>query len=197
MTRPRPRILVTAGSIRSGSYSAALGALAVQILANRDVEVTRVSLADHPLPIYDADLEADAGIPEQARRLHGLFSAHDGVFISTPEYNASLPPLLKNSIDWMSRVRRGERGPSPWRDRVYALGSTSPGRYGGLKAILHLRQVLEIGLGAMVIPNQMVVPQAASAFAADGSLKDEKTSAHLDAVLDRLVTEAGRYATAV
>jgi NAD(P)H-dependent FMN reductase len=194
MLRPAPRILVLGGSLRTGSHSAALAALAVHVLATRDVEVTRLSLADYPLPLYDADLESQSGVSEAARRLHGQMTAHTGIFVATPEYNASVPPLLKNAIDWVSRIRTpaGE-GRSPFRGRVWALGSTSPQPYGGLRAIMHLRQVLEIGLGATVLPEQVVVTFAASAFAGDGSLRDERTAAHLGKVLGRLVEEAGRY----
>src|SRR5690349_4598944 len=114
MARPAPRVLVLGGSLRTGSHSAALAALAVQVLARRDVDVTRLSLADYPLPLYDADLEAEAGVPEAGRRLHAQLSGHAGVFVATPEYNASVPPLLKNAIDWVSRVRSGAEGRSPF-----------------------------------------------------------------------------------
>jgi chromate reductase len=194
MPRTAPRILVLSGSLRTGSYSAALAALAVQTLALRDAEVTRVSFADHPLPLYDADLEASAGVPQPARRLHDLMTAHQGIFIATPEYNASLPPLLKNAIDWVSRVRGGDRAPTPWKERVYALGSSSPGPYGGIRANMHLRQVLELGLGATVLSDQILVTFARTAFAEDGSLKEERSARQLDKVLTRLVEEAGRWA---
>jgi chromate reductase, NAD(P)H dehydrogenase (quinone) len=183
------------GSLRTGSYSASLAALTVHTLALRDVTVSRVSLADHPLPIYDADLEASSGIPEPARRLAALFGDHQGIFLSTPEYNASVPPILKNAIDWLSRVRRsGSRIPDPFKQRVFAIGSTSPGRFGGLRAQMHLRQILEVGLTATVIPEQITVTGAASAFAADGSFVDSRLKSQLDVVLDRFLAEAARHA---
>jgi NAD(P)H-dependent FMN reductase len=195
MARRSPRILVLGGSLRTGSYSASLAALAVHVLATRDVAVTRLSLADHPLPLYDADLEAASGVPEPARRLHAQMTAHAGIFVATPEYNASLPPLLKNAIDWVSRVRpAGGDSRSPFRDRVWALGSTSTGPFGGIRAIMHLRQVLELGLGATVLPEQILVTFAGSAFGADGGLTDERSAAQLDKVLARLVDEAARHA---
>lgn len=195
MPRSNPRILVLGGSLRTGSYSAALAALAVQILARRDVDVTRISLADYPLPIYDADLEASSGIPEPARRLHGQFTAHAGLFVVTPEYNASVPPLLTNAIAWTSRIRAtGGDHSSPFRNRIWALGSTSPRATGGLSAIVHLRQVLEIGLGATMLPDQIIVGLAHEAFGADGGLGAERSAAHLEKVLTRLVEEAARYA---
>jgi NAD(P)H-dependent FMN reductase len=195
MMRSSPRILVLGGSLRTGSYSAALATLVVHGLATRDIDVTRLSLADYPLPLYDADLEATSGVPEPARRLHGQLTSHAGIFVATPEYNASVPPLLKNAIDWVSRVRPAAGdGRSPFRGRVWGLGSSSPGGFGGIRAIMHLRQILELGLGATVIPEQILVPSAGSAFAADGGLVDDRTSAQLDRVLTRLLDEASRYA---
>src|SRR5690606_39682348 len=100
-----PKILVFAGSIRSGAYSGKTADLAQKELAIQGAEVTRISLADYPLPFMDQDLEAEKGVPENAIKLARLFIAHDGILIATPEYNGSLPPLLKNAIDWISRVR--------------------------------------------------------------------------------------------
>lgn len=194
MPRPRPRILVFAGSTRSGSHNARLAALMVKAIALKDAEVTHLSLADHPLPIYDGDLEAASGVPEGARRLHDLMTAHAGLFVASPEYNSSVPPLLKNAIDWVSRVRPEKGAPVPWRGRVWALGSASPGAFAGIRSLMHLRQILELGLGATVIPEQISVPGAASAFAADGGLADERLAARADQVAARLVEEAARHA---
>ena len=109
-----PKILVFAGSIRTGALSGKLAALAAKELALADADVTRISLADYPLPIYNGDLEKEKGIPENAVKLARLIAAQQGVFIATPEYNNSLPPLLKNTIDWVSRNKcRAERHPLP------------------------------------------------------------------------------------
>ena len=99
------RILVFAGSIRTNALSAKLAALAAKELALAEAQVTHISLADYPLPLYDGDLEQDRGVPENATKLARLIAASQGVFIATPEYNNSLPPLLKNAIDWISRHR--------------------------------------------------------------------------------------------
>jgi len=194
MPRSRPRILVFAGSIRSGSYSAQLAAAVAKTLALRDCGVSLISLADYALPIYDGDLEAESGVPEAAKALHQQFLAHQGLFIATPEYNSSLPPLLKNAIDWVSRVKGGPRDPSPWKGRVFSVGASSPGAFGGMRALMHLRQVLEVGLGCLVLPEQVVLPSAAQGFAADGSVAGERTQAQVEALAGRLVEEAGRYA---
>src|SRR5437868_15044366 len=100
-----PKILVMPGSLRSESHNVRLAALAAKELVLADAEVTRISLADYPLPIYDADLAAKSGPPFNAIKLKQLVSAHRGVFIASPEYNASITPLLKNAIDWIPAVR--------------------------------------------------------------------------------------------
>src|SRR6516162_5877098 len=96
-----PKILIIPGSLRSGSHNVKLAAAAAYEFAQAGVEVTRISLADFPLPIYDGDLQARSGVPKNAVNLKRMIGAHQGVLIVTPEYNASLPPLLKNAIDWV------------------------------------------------------------------------------------------------
>src|ERR1700760_833039 len=100
----RPKILVFSGSIRSGSHNARLAALATKLLALAEAEPTLISLQDFPLPLYDGDLEAKSGPPEPAVQLKRMMMQHGGVLIATGEYNASITPLLKNAIDWVSRV---------------------------------------------------------------------------------------------
>src|SRR5438477_5139544 len=102
---PTPKILVMPGSLRRGSHNSRLAALASKELALADADVTRISLADYPLPLYDADLTAKSGPPANAVKLKQLLCAHSGIFIASPEYNASITPLLKNTIDWISVVR--------------------------------------------------------------------------------------------
>ena len=194
MPRSRPRILCFAGSIRSESYNARLAALAAKVLAMRDADVTLISLADYPLPIYDADLEKESGVPEPARQLRALMVAHNGILIVSPEYNHSVTPLLKNTIDWISRTKASpDRVGSPWKDRVFALGAASPGYYGGIRSLMHLRQILTGSLGCTVLPEQVSVPSAASAFAPDGSLSNEKSMAQLETMASRLIDEAARH----
>jgi NAD(P)H-dependent FMN reductase len=183
---PGPRILVLGGSIRTGSWSAKLAALAAKELALRDVDVSLISLADFPLPIYDADHEAEKGVPEPAKKLRAMMNAHRGVYIATPEYNASVPPLLKNTIDWVSRSGAG--GEDPFRRCVFALGATSNGRFGGYRALMALRQVLELGLQALVIPNQVALSHVSQAFDESGNLKDETVAKLLHTSLTRLIS---------
>jgi NAD(P)H-dependent FMN reductase len=185
---PGPRILVFAGSIRTGAYSAKLAALAAKELALIDAEANLVSLADYQMPLYDADLEAREGVPAAAKNLRAMMLAHRGVYIATPEYNASLPPLLKNAIDWMSRVK--DPAGNPFKGRVFALGGTSPGLRGGYRALIALRQTLELGLQALVLPNMVSVAHADQAFDEAGNLKEENLTHQLRHSLERLVTVA-------
>lgn len=188
---PVPRILVFAGSIRSGSHNTVLAALAAKELALAGVEVTRISLADYPMPLYDADLEAKSGPPEHAARLKQMMMAHHGVFIASPEYNASVTPLLKNAIDWVSRVQEGrEVALAAYKNRAFALGGASNGQFGAVRSLMALRQILELGCGALVIPEQIAVTRAADAFDDMGQLKDERSRSQLNAVVRRLIEGA-------
>lgn len=188
---PIPKILVLSGSLRTGSYNTRLAALAAKELALAEADVTRISLGDYPLPIYDADLEANAGMPDEAVKLKQMFGAHQGVFIATPEYNASVTPLLKNAIDWVSRVReRNEPALAAYKNRAFALGAASPGRFGGMRSLMAMRQVLELGCGALVIPEQLSVASAADAFDDMDELKDKHLANQLKSVARRLIEVA-------
>jgi chromate reductase len=192
---PIPKVLVLAGSIRTGSFNARLAAIAAKEIARAEAEVTRISLLDFPLPLYDGDLEARSGPPENAVKLKRMFCAHQGVFIASPEYNASLTPLLKNTIDWISRVRENKEPPlSAYRNRVFALGAASNGTLGGMRSIMALRQSLELGCGALVIPEQIAVREASHAFDENDDLKDERSAALLRTLARRLVELARQIA---
>jgi chromate reductase, NAD(P)H dehydrogenase (quinone) len=189
---PAPRILVIPGSLRSGSHNARLAALAAKELALLDAEVTRISLEDYKLPLFDADLAAGSGPPAAAVKLKQALMAHRGVFITSPEYSASVAPLLKNAIDWVSRVReRNEPTYAAFKGRVFALGSATSGGGGGIRSLMALRQILELGCGALVIPEQVSVPRAELAFDDMDNLKDEAVAAAFKASMRRLVELAG------
>jgi NAD(P)H-dependent FMN reductase len=185
-----PRILVIPGSLRTGSFNVKLAALATKELALADADVTRISLADYPLPIYDADL-AKSDLPQSAIRLKQLVGNHGGIFIASPEYNASITPLLKNAIDWISVVReRDEPQLYTFQNRAFALGAASPGRSGGMQSLITLRQVLAIGCRAFVVPEQVTIPNAGEAFDASDELKDSRAATQLKLVVRKLVDYA-------
>jgi chromate reductase, NAD(P)H dehydrogenase (quinone) len=192
-----PKVLVFAGSVRVNSFNARLAALAAKELTRLDAEVTLISLADYSMPLYDANAEAASGPPENAVKLKRLFEEQHGVFIASPEYNASITPLLKNTLDWVSRVREGREPPlAAYKNRVFALGAASNGTYGGMRSLMALRQVLELGCGALVIPEQIAVREAADAFDEIDNLKDERTARMLGAVAQRLADAAQRFVSA-
>ncbi len=179
-----PKILVFSGSTRAGSYNGKLAALASKRLAILDADVTHISLKDYPLPIYDGDLEADKGVPENAAKLKRLFEAQDGLFLACPEYNAGITPLMKNTLDWISRVK----GPGEaYKGKVFALGAASPGKFGGMRGLIGTRTILEVGIGATVIPQMVSVSSAASAFDDKGGLTDERTNGQLDKLVEALL----------
>jgi chromate reductase, NAD(P)H dehydrogenase (quinone) len=186
-----PKILVIPGSLRAKSYNVRLAALASKELTLADAAVTRISLLDYPLPIYDADTAETAGPPSNAVKLKQLMSAHQGVFIASPEYNASITPLIKNTIDWISAVReRGEAPLAAYQNRVFALGGASPGRSGATHSLLALRQVLAVGCRALVIAEQVTVPNAEQAFDEMDELKDARAAGQLKLVVRKLVDTA-------
>jgi NAD(P)H-dependent FMN reductase len=191
---PTPKILVFAGSIRTGSMNAQLAALAAKEFALAGADTTHISLLDYPMPIYDGDLENRSGPPEAAIMLKKMMQRHQGVFIASPEYNASVTPLLKNTLDWVSRVREGREPPlAVYKDRAFALGGASNGQYGAMRSLLALRQVLEIGCGALVIPDQIAVSRAADAFDEMDNFKDEGNSKRLKGVVQSLIQFASHY----
>ena len=189
---PFVKILVMAGSLRTGSSNARLAALAAKEFALAEAEVTKISLSDYPLPLFDADLAAESGLPPQAVQLKRMLTAHRGIFIASPEYSASVTPLLKNAIDWVSRVREhGEPTYAAFKDRVFAIGSAAAGSGGGLRSLMALRQILELGCGALVLPEQISVPRADQAFDDMDRLKDENLAGALKTLARRLIALAG------
>jgi NAD(P)H-dependent FMN reductase len=182
-----PKILCFSGSTRSGSINVRLLGSAVRELAELDCEVTRISLADYPLPIYDGDLEEKEGIPENAIKLAKLMSEHDGYFVTCPEYNGSLTPLMKNTIDWMTRVSSDQA--TPFKNKVAAIASCSPGGMGGIAMLYHLREIL-VRLGSLVVSEQVAVGNGFEAFDDEDKLTDERSSMFLSASVKSLATKA-------
>jgi chromate reductase, NAD(P)H dehydrogenase (quinone) len=191
------RLLCFAGSTREASYNKKLARLAQHIASANGVEAVFVDLIDYPMPLYNGDLEAKDGPPIKAREFKALLGEYQGVFIASPEYNSSVTPLLKNTLDWVTRVRaKGESGLEIYRSRVFAISGASPGYYGAMRSLLHLRQILAVGVGATVIPQQLALPRAGDAFEADGSLKDEAQQKQLAGVVEKLVVAARKFAAA-
>ncbi|MBP0437491.1 NADPH-dependent FMN reductase [Tianweitania sediminis] len=187
-----PRILVFAGSLRVGAFSGQVADVAQKELALQGAEVTRISLGDYPLPLMDQNLEREKGIPGEAMQLARQILAHDGILIASPEYNASIPPLLKNAIDWVSRVRRdGDRAVKPFGEQAAALCSSSDGAFAGMRGLYHLRAVL-MACGAEVVTPQCSVPHASKAFDSNGDLVEERLRKQMETVCRALVQRAAQ-----
>jgi len=184
--------LALAGSTRSDSYNKKLVRIAVGGAQAAGAEATLLDLRDLPLPLFDEDLEKAEGLPPNARKLKDLMLAHQGLLISSPEYNSSISAVLKNAIDWASRPVPGQPPLECFIDKVAALMSASPGALGGLRGLVTLRSILG-NIKVLVLPDQIAVPKAHEAFNPDGSLKDpkqqegiEKLGATLVATLKKL-----------
>ena len=179
-----PKILAFSGSIRRDSWNRKLIRAAVDAARAAGGEVTLIDLADYPLPLYNGDLEDRDGLPDNALRLKALFKEHDALLIASPEYNSSIPPLLKNAIDWVSREWQGESGLVPYQHKVAAILAASPGTFGGMRMLPHLRQILNT-LGVLVLPGQFSLAHADTAFDEEnGALK---SPARLHALVLELV----------
>ncbi len=185
------RLLFVSGSARKNSVNKQLARLGVAIAEANGIPATFLDLGDYPMPIYDGDLEAEEGPPDQARKLKHVMGLHTGIFIASPEYNSSISPLLKNAIDWVSRVREDDEEPlEVFRTRVFAIGAASPGTLGGLRGLNAVRQVLELGVGALVLPEQFAVARAGDAFDEHGHLKDKDMQGKFKTQIQKLARAA-------
>jgi NAD(P)H-dependent FMN reductase len=192
-----PKILVFAGSLRSGAFSIRTADAAMKELALQGADVTRISLADYPLPIMDQDLEKERGVPENALKLARQIADHDAFLIASPEYNASIPPLLKNTLDWISRVRKdGGRPFKPFGGKVAALCSSSDGNFAGARGLYHLRAVL-MACQVEVITPQYSVGHAAEAFDEKGQFREERLRHQMEVVCRALIERALMFSTRV
>jgi NAD(P)H-dependent FMN reductase len=173
------KILAFAGSARRGSLNKKLVKVAVDGAHKAGAEVTFIDLANFEIPLYDGDLEAAEGAPDDVKRIKALIAGHDGFLIASPEHNGAFTALLKNVLDWASRREKGE--PSVYKGKASVIMATSPGALGGLRGLVMLRMLL-CNLGVMVLPGQKAVPRGGSAFNEDGQLVDEKMRATIKAL---------------
>src|SRR5260370_39955672 len=186
------KILVIPGSLRTGSHNARLAASAAYEFAQGGVDVTRISLGDFPLPIYDGDLQTKSGVPKNAVNLKRMMGAHHGVVIVTPEYNSSVPPLVKNTIDWVTRVQdTHETRGQVFRERAFAIAAASESRLGGTRSLAALRLILT-ACHATGIPNQLALSFAAVAYYDIDRLKHPADIEALNALVRQLIDVSQR-----
>lgn len=179
-------ILAFAGSTREASLNKKLIRAAHSLVEPGQASMTVIDLRDYPLPLYDGDLEDAEGLPQNAAALKRVITEHDALLISTPEYNGSLPAVLKNTIDWLSRPGGDDDLDPVWKERPTALLSASPGGLGGIRSLSHLRPVL-LNLGAFIIPAQFALASAGEAFDESGRLKNEGAADKVRQVVAQLI----------
>ena len=187
--RTRMKLLTMAGALRQGSLNKQLLNLASKLLQAAGAELDPVDFRALAIPIYDGDVETSTGLPPGALELAARVTAADGLVIASPEYNMSMPALLKNAIDWLSRAK-----PMPLRGKTALLMSASPSLVGGNRALWALRMPLEV-LGVHVYPDMFSLATAHQAFKPDGELVDEALARFLRRVVDGFVRMAGALQT--
>jgi chromate reductase, NAD(P)H dehydrogenase (quinone) len=182
----QPKIIAFAGSTREASWNKKLVRIGAAAATAAGGDVTLIDLRDFPMPLFDEDLEKREGLPPAARKMKDLFLSHQGILISSPEYNSSVSGVLKNTIDWLSRPVPGEKPLGCFEGKVAGLLSASPGQLGGLRGLVHLRAILG-NIKVLVLPDQASIPKANEAFDASGALKDPKQLQAVETVARRLV----------
>jgi len=187
--RREVRFLVFCASLRQGSLNGRLADLAAVTLAANGGTVDRASMEEFDCPSYNLDVQSGEGFPPGAEELHSRLQACDAFVVSSPEYNASMPGLLKNSIDWVSRYT-----PQPFNERHCLLLSASPSMVGGNRGLWALRIPFE-HLGARVYPDMFSLAQAHNAFDADGRLLDARLQERFETNIVNFVdlVEASRH----
>lgn len=171
-------VLAFAGSTRNESTNKKLIHEAANVAHELGAQVTLIDLKDFPMPFYDADLEEAFGMPENAKQLRQLFLQSDVILIASPDYNHSVSGVLKNTLDWVSRNEKAERSREAYQGKKFAIMSASPGKNGGSKGLVHLRDIL-LDQRAVIMAQQVCVPDAYNAFDESGKLIDPKLKEEL------------------
>src|SRR3569832_1039352 len=190
------KLLVFAGSTRSGSYTRKLARVVAAMAGASGAQVTHIALGDFDIPMYNADLEA-RGTPPDVMRLKQLMYEHAAWIICTPEYNASYPALVKNTLDWVSSPVKGD---PVWSDdfrssrgKVVGVLSASPGALGGLRSQSHLIPLL-FNLKCWVCPTVFALSRAGDAFDAQGGLVADSSTKRVQEVIDAVLHAGQRLA---
>lgn len=168
------KILAFAGSARKDSWNKKIGKIAAEGAQEKGAAVTWIDLRDYSMPLYDGDLEEQSGLPDNAKKLKKIFIEHQALLLACPEYNSSITPLLKNTLDWISRPEsRDEPSLAAYRGKTAALVSASPGALGGLRGLVTVRSMLG-NLGVLVLPEQHAVAKVHELLDESGKFKDPK-----------------------
>ena len=188
------KLLIFAGSTRQASFNRRLAHATAALARAAGADVTHIELGDFDIPLYNADLEAVA-TPPDVMRLKQIMADHPAWIICTPEYNASYPALVKNTLDWVSSPVKGNPewtdGFKSSRGKVVGMLSASPGALGGLRSQSHLAPLL-INLECWLAPKNFALGRAGDAFDEQGHLKEERAQKSVQAVIDQVLWAAQR-----
>jgi NAD(P)H-dependent FMN reductase len=165
--RAATRFLIFSASLRKESLNTHLAKLAAATIESKGGQVDFAAMLEFDCPSYNGDHETQGGIPAGAAELYKRILANDAIIIASPEYNGSMPGLLKNALDWVSRFR-----PQPFNEKQVLLMAASPSMVGGNRGVLALRIPLE-HLGARVYPSMFSLAMAHKAFTPEWKLADE------------------------
>lgn len=182
----KPKILAFSGSSRKGSFNGQLLNLAAEASLTAGAAVTCINLSNFSLPIYDADLESERGLPDNVLVLRELMMANDGFLIASPEYNGSVSALLKNTLDWCSRPAGGFDGLAPYRGKTAALMSASLSPFGGVRGLMALRNIMA-KMGSVVLADDLALASAQNAFDENCQLVSEPTAQALRDLVTKFV----------
>lgn len=169
-------LVAMSASTRRESFNSRVLRTMIDGAERAGADVTLINPDDYEMPLYNGDIEATEGLPRNVERLQEVFAAHDGFLLASPEYNGFFTPLLKNTLDWVSRPmpqHDGKSGSANFRGKAAGIVSASPGALGGVRSLQHTRLYLS-NLGFIVVPDQVGVPRAGEAFDEHGQLKDER-----------------------
>lgn len=166
------KVLSFSGSTRGGSFNKKLVQEASCMAKNSEAVVKQIDLKNFPMPFYDGDLESTQGMPYYAKEFKRLMVESDVIIIASPDYNGSLSAVLKNALDWASRSEDGKSSRDAFKGKKFVLMSTSPGKSGGIKGLLHLRSIIE-NIGGSIVLEPLAIGQSHNVFDVNGHVKDE------------------------
>lgn len=181
------KLIFLSGSTKQGSVNTTLAKAACDIAAAQGASAEFIDLNDYTLPLFDEDGESQNGTPDNARALKAKFVESDGFFFATPEYNSSYSPLVKNTIDWLSRPHSDDEPMlHAFMNKGAAIAAASPGALGGIRALVPMRLLLS-NIGVNVVGNQLALGKAHEAFNDNGALKDERMNGMLNGIINSLI----------